>query len=323
MEKNNHLQKLLCANMSMGDVDELTERMAGWDNDWRQLDTGQALNQIGVISGQTAVIQQVRLSHSVHQQGKTPDQLMTFGFPDMPNVMMWNGQPVSCPAVFDFNGANGYDAVSGAGFRGVTLSLPKKTFLSVAERLSIPVSHLLSAEQPYDLTNDNSALNEFRLYLYRLYACLRNTANQDGRHYTRFELDEELPVRLITALAGSRQDLNLQPLKVRQKGLRLAVEFIEEYGQENPSIPDICRATGLSWRSLDRAFRECFGVGPKRYMMNFRLTNVRRSLTNQPSGAAIFEAANSWGFWHMGDFAREYRKMFSELPSETLRQRYQ
>ena len=307
----------------MGDVDELTERMAGWDNDWRQLDTGQALNQIGVISGNSTVVQQVRLSHSVHQQGKTPDQLMTFGFPDLPNVMMWNGQPVSCPAVFDFNGANGYDAVSGVGFRGVTLSLPTKTFLSVAEHLGIPVSYLLSAARPYDLSNDNSALNDLRLYLYRLCACVPNTATQGDRHHTSAELDEELPIQLVTALAGSRPNLPMQPLKVRQKGLRLAVEFMEEHGQDNPSIPEICRATGLSWRSLDRAFREYFGVGPKRYMMNFRLTHVRRSLRNQPPTAAIFEVANSWGFWHMGDFAREYRKIFCELPSETLKQRYQ
>lgn len=305
----------------MGDVDELTERMAGWENDWRQLDVGQALNQIDVISGHHTVIQQVRLSHSVHQQGKTPDQLMTFGFPDMPNVMMWNGRPVPCPAVFDFNGANGYDAVSGMGFRGVTLSLPRKTFLSVAEHLGIPASQLLCAEQPYDLTNDNSALNDFRRYLYCLCANLPKTADQGDGHCASVELDEELPIQLVMALAGSQTDLSMQPLKVRQKGLRLAVDFMEEHGQENPSIPDICGATSLSWRSLDRAFREYFGVGPKRYMMNFRLTNVRRSLRNQPPGAAIFEVANSWGFWHMGDFAREYRKMFSELPRETLRHR--
>lgn len=307
----------------MGDVDELTERMAGWENDWRQLDAGQALNQIDVISGHRTVIQQVRLSHSVHQQGRTPDQLMTFGFPDKPSVMMWNGRPVPCPAAFDFNSANGYDAVSGMEFRGVTLSLPKESFLSVAEHLSIPVSHLLSAEQPYDLTNDNSALNDFRRYLYRLCASLPNVRDQCDRHCASAELDKELPVRLVTALAGSRPDLSIKPLKVRQKGLRLAVEFLEEYGQDNPSIPDICRVTGLSWRSLDRAFRECFGVGPKRYMLNFRLTNVRRSLKNEPTGAIIADVANNWGFWHMGDFAREYRKMFCELPSETLKQRCQ
>ena len=27
--------------------------------------------------------------------------------------------------------------------------------------------------------------------------------------------------------------------------------------------------------------------------------------------------AHRWGFWHMGQFARDYRRLFGELPSET------
>jgi len=34
--------------------------------------------------------------------------------------------------------------------------------------------------------------------------------------------------------------------------------------------------------------------------------------------AGVAEIANAWGFWHMGQFARDYRFMFGELPSETL-----
>jgi len=32
----------------------------------------------------------------------------------------------------------------------------------------------------------------------------------------------------------------------------------------------------------------------------------------------VVDIANDWGFWHMGHFAREYRKMFCELPAESL-----
>jgi AraC family ethanolamine operon transcriptional activator len=33
----------------------------------------------------------------------------------------------------------------------------------------------------------------------------------------------------------------------------------------------------------------------------------------------INEIANRWGFWHMSQFAADYRRFFGELPSETLR----
>ncbi|MCK5375915.1 MAG: helix-turn-helix domain-containing protein, partial [Acidobacteria bacterium] len=32
----------------------------------------------------------------------------------------------------------------------------------------------------------------------------------------------------------------------------------------------------------------------------------------------VTDVANNWGFWHMGQFAADYRKMFGELPSQTL-----
>ena len=32
----------------------------------------------------------------------------------------------------------------------------------------------------------------------------------------------------------------------------------------------------------------------------------------------VADVANEWGFWHMGGFAADYRKLFGELPSTTL-----
>jgi transcriptional regulator GlxA family with amidase domain len=31
------------------------------------------------------------------------------------------------------------------------------------------------------------------------------------------------------------------------------------------------------------------------------------------------DVANAWGFWHMGQFARNYKRQFGELPSERYR----
>jgi len=34
------------------------------------------------------------------------------------------------------------------------------------------------------------------------------------------------------------------------------------------------------------------------------------------------DIANVWGFWHMGDFAQRYRRLFGELPAEQLIKSY-
>jgi AraC family ethanolamine operon transcriptional activator len=44
-------------------------------------------------------------------------------------------------------------------------------------------------------------------------------------------------------------------------------------------------------------------------------------LISPPSSETVTEVAFRWGFWHLSRFAREYRSMFGESPSETLRRR--
>jgi len=309
---------LAIANVVVNDIDELTGNMDGWDNDWRQLGVGRPQNQIEVIAGQHTVIQQLRLSHSIHQQGKTSSQMMTFGFPASQSLQSWGGREVVGPAMCDFNGASGYDTVSRQGFFGVTVSFSTVSLSHIAERLKLPATQILDSNLPRLLSGENYVLGEFRQYLYGLYDGLSNAKTPKECQFAMVELDEELPVRFLTALAETGLASCGQPLKVRQKALRLAVDYIEANCQYNPSIPDICATTGLSWRSLDRAFKECLGIGPKRYLLNFRLTQVRRQLKSAPPCTKVVDIANDWGFWHMGDFAREYRKMFGELPVESL-----
>ena len=83
-------------------------------------------------------------------------------------------------------------------------------------------------------------------------------------------------------------------------------------------MQEVCRAAGVSWRTLDYAFRERLGVTPKQYLNAIRLNAVRRELRSAGPEVKISDVANRWGFWHMGQFAADYRKHFGELPSELL-----
>ena len=50
-----------------------------------------------------------------------------------------------------------------------------------------------------------------------------------------------------------------------------------------------------------------------------RLNGVRRQLYHADSSSIkIADVANHWGFWHLGQFAVDYRRLFGELPSEPL-----
>jgi len=85
------------------------------------------------------------------------------------------------------------------------------------------------------------------------------------------------------------------------------------------TVRDLCRAAGASERTLRYAFVERYGVPPKAYLKAVRLHGVRRELRSADLHALrVTDTANRWGFWHMGDFAADYRRLFGELPSKTL-----
>jgi AraC-like DNA-binding protein len=50
-----------------------------------------------------------------------------------------------------------------------------------------------------------------------------------------------------------------------------------------------------------------------------RLNGVHRELKNaDPISTTITDLANRWGFWHMSQFAADFRRFFGELPSATI-----
>ena len=96
--------------------------------------------------------------------------------------------------------------------------------------------------------------------------------------------------------------------------------FFIELREEPVHLLDLSAITGASERTLRYGFLERFGVSPKSYLHTFRLNGVRRELKQaDPARVKVVDIANHWGFWHMGKFAADYRKLCGELPSETLR----
>ena len=85
-------------------------------------------------------------------------------------------------------------------------------------------------------------------------------------------------------------------------------------------VTDLCKAAGVSERTLEYAFKEVMGLTPVAYLVRLRLHRVRQALLAAPCGSTTVSAeALNWGFWHFGEFTRAYKECFGELPSDTLR----
>jgi AraC family ethanolamine operon transcriptional activator len=79
---------------------------------------------------------------------------------------------------------------------------------------------------------------------------------------------------------------------------------------------DLAAKIGVSVRTMHEAVQRYRGMSLHRYLRLRRLWLVRRRLV---AGAeSVKAAALAYGFWHLGDFAHNYREQFGETPSETL-----
>jgi len=101
------------------------------------------------------------------------------------------------------------------------------------------------------------------------------------------------------------------------------VHEADKYLSDNPARPvytdEICTALGTSASRLHLAFHATFGISPHRYLKMRRMSMVRVALLSR-SGPwhSVKAAALSHGFWHLGQFAHDYRAMYGESPSETI-----
>jgi AraC-like DNA-binding protein len=103
----------------------------------------------------------------------------------------------------------------------------------------------------------------------------------------------------------------------------LLIACANEYLTKSPPKPiyinDLCQTLGVSYRKLYEAFMLTRGESPSLHLKRQRLMMAHQVLSNAGSEAPLVKTvALDHGFWHLGNFSQDYRKLFGETPSETL-----
>ena len=129
----------------------------------------------------------------------------------------------------------------------------------------------------------------------------------------------------IAYLVFSTDERHMKQHQVRdgyQRIVSRAREYILEHPGEVISIVDLCNVLHISRRTLQNHFQRMTGISPHAYLKCIRLNAVRRELESPFSVyKTVQDAAMAWGFWHLGQFANDYKILFNELPSYTLTSR--
>ena len=303
------------------DFDALAAAARGWGLDWVQLDWGPLQARFQQVETSSALVSRFRFSRKFHQTGTIPPGMRTFGMiaPRSPDIE-WRGKEGTPRHLIVFPSDDEFDFISHPGFHGDTLSVPEQRLRQVADTLGLPdpLDGLVKGQALYHA--DPRRIDGFRRRLTELHTL--------GDRFDRSGLDASviadvefsaIAALVATLASGIGADHRIPEPGLRARALRLAVKYIDDHAAEPPTVEQICRASGASWRTLDYAFRDQFDLTPKQYLQTVRLQRVRRDLLRESPDRSISDIAASWGFWHMGQFAAVYRGQFGELPSETVR----
>ena len=102
--------------------------------------------------------------------------------------------------------------------------------------------------------------------------------------------------------------------------IKRAVELLEERPTEPWTTVGLDTELHLSARALQAGFKREVGMAPMAYLRMVRLRRAYTALREANAAETTVQAvALSLGLLHQGRFAANYRALFGETPSETLR----
>lgn len=135
--------------------------------------------------------------------------------------------------------------------------------------------------------------------------------------------EEEIALATVRALEVSTQERDRhvgRPQFSRRRVIARALDLIEANEGQPLFVEDLCRAAQVSERTLRNIFQEYFGVGPMRLLKVRQLREIRAALLiAHPRHDTVTQVAARFGIWDFSLFARNYKALFGESPSATLR----
>jgi AraC-like DNA-binding protein len=214
-------------------------------------------------------------------------------------------------------GQSYYRRSSGLAIYG-SMSLPVAVMVSFGA--AIAGVDLTPPKDPLIHTPPRSAMTK----LQRLHAAAADLAESAPEIIANPDAARGLEQALIEATIGClrRQEERGNSLAQGQHAIvmRRFRRVVEENAGQPLYIPEICNAIGASTRTLRICCHEHLGMGPKRYLLLRRMHLARCALRQAaPEATSVTDIATRYGFWQLGRFAGEYRALFGESPSATLR----
>jgi AraC family transcriptional regulator, ethanolamine operon transcriptional activator len=304
-----------------GDVDEFVEMVRGYRLGFMQIEKGPFTAEAVQTQLAGVLLSAAHYGRAMVQLGEPPPGKVTFALRTSRVPALWQGRGFGPYDLIVGTQGVEMDMVSQAGYAAATASFP----IEVVNETADCCGWIRSTNAPTNLMVglEHKKADMLRITLGTTFSeAIARPFNDQVTRWARSSQED-----LLRALLNCMGDLAPKTTSIsngeRARVLKAALAAINDRTEDVLTVGDLCRIAKASERTLDYAFTERFGLAPAAYMKARRLNGARNELCRDHEPLMkIADIANKWGFWHLGQFAKDYRSWFGELPSDTYERKH-
>jgi AraC family ethanolamine operon transcriptional activator len=302
------------------DFTEMEHALSAWDHQYRQISPGPFHGSIlHTQTGSTGIFRN-RWERAIHYRGVAPEGTIALAISIVQTgEARWMGQPVGfndliiqrCGMEAEYRSAPLWDSV--------VFTIPE---VELVQKIAD-----ITYDDPWDFIIHGVARLTPQVATQVRQVCLVYLDTAAG-HLTSPDTASLLP-QMVEAIAKtiagalvlSRPQHNTKQSFIRQRQLIKKVEdYCAHHTRQPLRVAKVCSAIDVSERSLRDAFHKIVNTSPLDYLKIEQLNRVRNELHDMAPGEMLIkQVAFTHGFSHLGQFSHDYKQLFGELPSETLR----
>lgn len=246
-------------------------------------------------------------------------------FPDGCVVLMYSGNNVkynfqnrliNTNEIIILTNGDEIDVITYGEFDAYTIVIEEKLFYQTFYNYFGETPHKIIKDKRF-FVKDNmmsffyKIVDSWKNYLTYKYPTLNDKLLYD-------KIESEILRQLFSCIL--LKPLTKQRKKFQTKNVR---DFLYEKVEHSIVISEIATELGISESQLHHAFKQEYGLSPKKYLLYLRYNAARKDLyLGHPHTDTVMDIAQKYQFYHMGHFSMEYQKLFGQKPSETLNSKY-
>jgi AraC family ethanolamine operon transcriptional activator len=308
-------------NQTWDDFDDFAASTI-WDLEAKQIDQGRFRVEFLFFGDSDLQIAEVFYNRKLLQHGTVLNGYTFAVNHPHSNLIVWRYKEFPLNGIIVFPENNEHQGVSLPNHHPFILTISEHFLTIVAEDLGLPEINRIVRKGEVHIC-EPVMIGRVQTFLLSLCNAMKNTSGKYAENMDTNELKWKITRLLLFSLASSETyKSRKRQFHQRKRVVDRVLEYIESDLAIPRSVPELCRVAEVDERTLRNYFYEQFTLSPKILINRYKLNVVRSAFKRIDSpGIIISDIANEAGFWHMGQFAKDYKKLFGELPSETIRRR--